>query len=146
MSFPSHGSRPFALVAFVSLSLVVAAETKKPKNSTAPAAMTVTASQPAARKLFEEGIRLAENLRNGEAAAKFAAAVKTEPSFALAHDLYSISTRDPQIEMAEAVRAKTLATGVTPGERLMIQWIAGQKEGDFVRAISAMNDFRAMFP
>src|SRR3974390_281653 len=54
--------------------------------------------------------------------------------------------RDPEEVRACRERAKELAAGASPGERLLIQWIANVQEGNYVAGIAAMNDMLAMFP
>ena len=49
--------------------------------------------------------------------------------------------------MSEArEKAKALAPKLTPGEQLMVAWIAKVQEGDYIGGISAMNDMLEMYP
>jgi tetratricopeptide (TPR) repeat protein len=99
-----------------------------------------------ARSLFEDGLTMAERLRRAEALERFIAATKVDPNFAMAHLFASKITSDPRIERHHAERAKALAHRATKGEQLFIRWLTKSKEGDFIAAIAAMNEFIAMYP
>lgn len=69
-----------------------------------------------------------------------------DPNFALAHAWVAFSSNDPAEVSKERERAKALESGVTPGEKLMIDWIVNVQENNFVAGIAAMNDMLAMYP
>jgi len=87
-----------------------------------------------------------ENLHLERANIGWRAAAKADPEFALAYAWVAFNSRDPQEVSASRQRANTLATHVSPGERLMIQWITNVQEGNFIAGIAAMNDMLAMYP
>src|SRR5438132_5753276 len=131
---------------------VYAKESKDAKVSTHARSLTsskilpVTASSAKARDLFERAMVDYENLHLGRATTGCRAAAKEDPDLALAHAWVAFNSRDPQEVMAERERAKGLLEKVTPGERLMIHWIANVQEGKFIPGIAAMNDMLAMYP
>ena len=108
--------------------------------------LPITTSSPAARKLFQQAMVNMENLRTEWALAGWRAATKRDPNFAQAQILVAYLTQDPAEEMAAMTKAKQLEPRVTPGERLLIQWLSGVREGRYVPAIAAMNDLLAMYP
>ena len=108
--------------------------------------LPITTSSPAARKLFQQAMVNMENLRTEWALAGWRAAVNKDPNFAQAAVLVAYLTQDPAEEMAALTKAKNLASKVTPGERLLIEWLSGVREGRYVPAIAAMNDLLAMYP
>jgi tetratricopeptide (TPR) repeat protein len=74
------------------------------------------------------------------------AATKSDPDFAQALILISRMTTDPAEQQATRKRAKQAASKVSPSERLLIRWLAGAQENNYVPAISAMNDLLAKYP
>jgi len=65
---------------------------------------------------------------------------------ALAQAWIAFNSRNPAEASAARDKAKALRSKVTPGERLMIQWIANVQENNFIVGIAAMNDMLAMYP
>ena len=55
-------------------------------------------------------------------------------------------THDPDEQSNARMRAEQLAARSTPGEKLLIKWLAGVQENNYVPAISAMNDLLAKYP
>jgi tetratricopeptide (TPR) repeat protein len=74
------------------------------------------------------------------------AAVKEDPNLAVAWAWIAFNSSNPQEVSAARDKAKALAPKLTPGEQLMIAWIAKVQEGDFIGGISAMNDLLEMYP
>jgi tetratricopeptide (TPR) repeat protein len=113
-----------------------------PKSATLP----VTTSSPLARKEFEHAMVDLEALRRADALNDLRATVKRDPKFAQAYILISHLTHDPDEQLSARLRAQQLAPRVTPGERLLIRWLSGVQENNYVPAIAAMNDLLAMYP
>ena len=118
------------------------ARSKTSSSNTLP----LSTSSAKARELFQHAMVDYENLHLERATIGWQAAAKEDPNFALAHAWVAFNSRDPQEVIAARQRAKALAEKVTPGERLMIQWIANVQEGNFIPGIAAMNDMLAMYP
>lgn len=108
--------------------------------------MPVTTSSPKARELFDRALTDYENLYLERANIGWRAAVQADPNFALAYVFIAYNSTDPAEANAAREKAKELAPKTTPGERLLIQWITGVKENNFIAGISAMNDMLEMFP
>ena len=108
--------------------------------------LPVTTTSPAARKEFEHAMGDLEKLRRADALEDLRAAVKHDPKFAQACILISQLTHDPDEQVSARSRAEQLAAHATPGERLLIRWISGVQENNYVPAIAAMNDLLAMYP
>ncbi|HLO08202.1 MAG TPA: hypothetical protein VK198_16260, partial [Terriglobales bacterium] len=108
--------------------------------------MPVTTSSPKARDLFDRALTDYENLYLERANIGWRAAVKADPNFAVAYVFIAYNSNDPAEAGAAREKAKLLAPKASPGERLLIQWIAGAKENNFIAAISGMNDLLEMFP
>lgn len=108
--------------------------------------MPVTTSSPKARDLFDRALTDYENLYLERANIGWRAAVQADPNFAVAYVFIAYNSNDPAEASAAREKAKLLAPKASPGERLLIQWIAGAKENNFIAAISAMNDLLEMFP
>jgi len=108
--------------------------------------LPITTSSPAARKLFQKAMVNMEDLRTEWALAGWRAAAKKDPNFAQAEILVAYLTQDPAEEMAALARARELEPRVTPGEKLLIEWLSGVRQSRYVPAIAAMNDLLAMYP
>ena len=108
--------------------------------------LPLTTRSAQARKLFERGMNNLENLRIGPAVNDWRSAAKADPQCALAHLFVAYGTKDPAEERNELGRALKLAASSSEGEKLLVKWFAGTREGNYVQAIAAMNDLLAMFP
>lgn len=108
--------------------------------------LPLTTSSAPARKLFAQAMVNMEDLRIEQALAGWRAAVNKDPNCAQAEILVAYLTQDPAEEMSALTRAQQLQARVTPGEKLLIQWLSGVREGHYVPAIAAMNDLLAMYP
>jgi tetratricopeptide (TPR) repeat protein len=108
--------------------------------------MPVTTSSPKARDLYERAMQDYENMRLERANIGWRAAAEADPNFALAQVWIAFNSRNPEEARAAREKAKALASKVTPGEQLMIQWITNVQENNFIAGISAMNDMLEMYP
>src|SRR6202165_897553 len=108
--------------------------------------MTVTTSSAKARALNEKGMQDYENLYLERCNDDWSAAVKEDPNLAVAWAWIAFNSGNPQEVSDARKKAKALAPKLTPGEQLMIAWIAKVQEGDFIGGISAMNDLLEMYP
>ena len=138
--------RRSALMVVVLCTASLAAATQPGATRAHGKLLPITTSSPAARKLFQQAMVNMENLRTEWALAGWRAATKRDPDFAQAQILVAYLTQDPAEEMAALAKAKQLEAKVTPGERLLIQWLSRVREGQYVPAIAAMNDLLAMYP
>ncbi len=128
---------------------VASARDKADKSSkTKPIAgsMPVTAASAKGRELYQKGMQDYENLYLERCNEDWRAAVKDDPSIAMAWAWIAFNSRNPVEVSTAREKAKSLLPQVTPGEKLMIQWIANVQEGNYIAGISAMNDLLAMFP
>src|SRR6202167_2085213 len=108
--------------------------------------MPVTTASAEARSLYEKGMQDYENLYLERCNDDWRAAVKADPNLAVAWAWIAFNSSDPQEASAAREKAKALAPKLTPGEQLMIEWIAKVQEGDFIGGISAMNDLLELYP
>ena len=115
----------------------------KPSNA---ASMPVTTASAEARSLYEKGMQDYENLYLERCNDDWRAAVKADPNLAVAWAWIAFNSSNPQEVSAAREKAKAIAPNLTPGEQLMIEWIAKVQQGDFIGGISAMNDMLEMFP
>jgi tetratricopeptide (TPR) repeat protein len=137
---------------WITLSLILcaalapAAESHRSKPVAKTATLPVSTVSPAARREFERAMVDLEAVRRADALNDLRGAVKRDPKFAQAYILISHLTHDPDEQVATRARAQQLAPHATGGERLLIRWLAGVQENDYVPAIAAMNDLLAMYP
>lgn len=108
--------------------------------------LPVTTTSARASELYEHGMVNYETLHIDRATADWRQATKADPNFALGYAFVAFSTTDPAEAKAARASAKALMANVTPGEKLVIRWITGVQENDFLSGITAMNDALAMFP
>jgi len=115
-------------------------------KQSATASMPVTTSSAQARALYEKGMQDYEYLYLERCNDDWRAAVKEDPKFAVAWAWLAFNSSNPEEVSAAREKAKALAPKATPGEQLMVAWIAKVQEGDFIGGISAMNDLLEMYP
>ena len=133
------------LIVGVGLAAPIAAHAHHVKQSST-ASMPVTTSSAEARAFYEKGMQDYENLYLERCNDDWRAAVKADPSLAVAWAWIAFNSSNPQEVIAAREKAKTIASKSSQGEQLMIEWIAKVQEGDFIGGISAMNDMLEMFP
>ncbi len=112
----------------------------------ATSSLPVTTSSAQARALYEKGMQDYENLYLDRCNDDWRAAVKADPNLGVAWAWIAFNSSDPKEVSAAREKAKAIAPKATPGEQLMIEWIAKVQEGDFIGGISAMNDMLEMYP
>lgn len=108
--------------------------------------LSVTTSSSEARALYEAGIQTWEVLQIDSALKRWRTAINVDPDFALAHLLLSYCTPDPVEEQGERQKAKFLGKDVTAGERLLITWLSGVRENNYLSGIVAMNELLQQYP
>src|SRR5579864_4738675 len=108
--------------------------------------MPVSTSFPKARELYQKGMEDYENLYLERCNDDWRAAVKEDPSLAVAWAWIAFNSSNPQEINHARAKAKALAPKLTAGEQLMIAWISKVQEGDFIGGITAMNDMLEMYP
>ena len=143
---PRSSMRRLVCAAFVfglcAAAPVYAHHVKKASTTTMP----VTTSSAKARALYEKGMQDYENLYLERCNEDWRAAVKEDPSLALAWAWIAFNSGNPEEVSAARAKAKALVPKLTPGERLMVGWVVNVQEGDFIAGISAMNDMLEMYP
>ena len=108
--------------------------------------LPVTTTSSLARQRFEKGMQDLEYLRRAQAVEDLRSAVKADPNFAEALILISHLSHDPVEQQETSTRAKRLSPRASSSEQLLIKWLAGVQEDDYVPAIAAMNDLLARYP
>ena len=108
--------------------------------------LPVTSLSAKARDLYEKGMEDYENLYLERCNDDWRAAVKEDPSLAVAWAWIAFNSTNPQEVSAARAKAKEFAQKASPGEQLMVAWIAKVQEGDFIGGITAMNDMLEMYP
>lgn len=115
---------------------------KKAETTSLP----VTTSSAKARAFYLKGVQDYENLYLERCNEDWRAAVKEDPTLAIAWAWIAFNSGNPEEVSPARAKAKELAPKTTPGEQLMIAWISKVQEGDFVGGITAMNDMLEMYP
>jgi tetratricopeptide (TPR) repeat protein len=126
--------------------LTAAALAKSAPDQASAVKLPVTTASKAAARAFESGMVEYENHRWNLALRDWNQAIKADPKFAQAYVWICFTTNDPAEEARDRARAKALTHAVTPGEQLLIRWMAGVRENRYVEGIMAMNDMLAMYP
>jgi tetratricopeptide (TPR) repeat protein len=108
--------------------------------------LPVTTSSARARELYDKGMVDYENLYLERCNDDWRAAVKEDPSLAVAWAWIAFNSSNPQEVSDARAKAKALASKITPGEQLMVSWISKVQEGDYLGGITAMNDMLEMYP
>ncbi|HEY2859294.1 MAG TPA: hypothetical protein VGJ21_12815 [Terracidiphilus sp.] len=134
------------LIAFFLLASLAFGKDKSSKPKPVTGSMPVTATSAKGRELYQKGMEDYENLYLERCNENWRAAVKEDPGVAVAWAWIAFNSRNPAEVSAAREKAKALLPQVTPGEKLMIQWISNVQEGNYIAGIEAMNDMLAMFP
>jgi tetratricopeptide (TPR) repeat protein len=108
--------------------------------------MEVTSSSVKARDLYERAMEDYENYYLERANIGWRAALEADPNLALAHAWLSFNSQNVTEAASSREKAKALEGKVTPGEKLMIEWITQVEQNNFLPGISAMNDLLEMYP
>lgn len=108
--------------------------------------LPVTTSSAAARKRFDRAMEDLECLRQSQAVEGLQQAVKLDPKFTQAWIMLAHISHDPEEQQSARSHAKQTAAHATFGEGLLVRWLAGVQEDDYVPAIAAMNDLLSRFP
>src|ERR1700688_3118600 len=136
-----------SLVLFVSAGVCFAAPVYAHHlKQAATTSMPVTTSSAQAKALYEKGMQDYENLYLERCNDDWRAAVKADPNLAVAWAWIAFNSSNPQEVNSAREKAKAVASKATPGEQLMVAWVAKVQEGDFIGGISAMNDMLEMYP
>jgi tetratricopeptide (TPR) repeat protein len=133
----------------LSCSFLFADGKAKPKSSSEVGQgdqLPVTTSSPRARTDFEAAMQDFEQYRLNESLQFLRAATKSDPNFAQAFIMIAKISKDPAEQTQARQRAKQLASQVSSGEQLLICWLAGVQEDNYLPAIAAMNDLLAKYP
>src|SRR5215468_5113829 len=134
------------LCAFFVLACAAFAKDKSSKVKSATGTMPVTATSVKGRELYQKGMEDYENLYLERCNEDWRAAVKEDPSVAVAWAWIAFNSRNPAEVRAAREKAKALLPQVTPGERLMIQWISNVQEGNYMACAPALNDLVCKIP
>lgn len=108
--------------------------------------MPITTSSAKARELYEKGIEDYENLYLERCNDDWRAAVKEDPNLAVAWIALAMNSSNPDEVSAARAKAKAITPRLTPGEQLMVAWLAKSQEGDYIGGITAMNDMLELYP
>lgn len=134
---------PAAVVCF---GICTSALPTRAADNLSPATLPVTTRSEAAARYFETAMVHYENHRWNFALRDWNEAIRLDPNLAQAYVWICLTTTDPAEEARDRALAKSLIQQVSPGEQLLIRWMAGVHENRYVEGIMAMNDMLAMFP
>ena len=118
------------LVPVCAAALAQTAHPRAPKKVHGPQMLPLTTTSEGARLRYESAMEALENLRRSEAVDELRAVVKRDPKCAQCWIMLSHLTHDPDEEVNARTRAEQLAPHATPGERLLIRWLAGVQENN----------------
>jgi tetratricopeptide (TPR) repeat protein len=108
--------------------------------------LPITTTSARARELYVKGMADYENLYLERCNDEWRAAVKEDPKLAVAWAWIAFNSGNPEEVSAARAKAREFAPKATPGEQLMVAWVAKVQEGDFLGGITAMNDMLEMYP
>ena len=117
-----------------------------PKSASKPALLPVSTSSTAARRDFEKAMRSFEQYRLTETLQNLKAATQADPKFAQAYILIAKVSKDPDEQQKACQKAQQFAAESSPGEQLLVRWLASAQENNYLPAIAAMNDLLEKYP
>jgi tetratricopeptide (TPR) repeat protein len=138
--------RRLSLPLLLVTALLTATAESKPAAKEKDQHFPVTTSSKAAARYFETGMVHFENHRWNFALRDWREALELDPKFALAYTWICFTTTDPAEESKDRAAAEALIDSVTPAEQLMVRWMAGVHENNYIQGIQAMNDLAQMYP
>lgn len=131
------------LVAMSLLFGAAAAAQSDPETATLP----LSTNSPQVHKLLQQawdlGLDEVEQAKQVEILRKV---VKTDPGFAMGHELLAQSSLDPAEQVREQKKAFALRTKASPGEQLVIEWYQDAADHKLISAITEMNDVLSRYP
>jgi len=136
----------FVSIVTIGVTMNASAMLADPASDATSLKLPATTSSPAAAGHFESAMVHYENHKWNVALDEWNQAIKQDPNFAQAYVWICFTTGDPTEEARDRAKAEALINKVTPGEQLLIRWLAGVRENRYVEGIMAMNDLLAMFP
>src|ERR1700730_3729403 len=96
------------------------------------ASLPITTLSAQARSLYEKGMQDYENLYLERCNDDWRAAVKEDPNLAVAWAWIAFNSSNPEEVSAAREKAKAAAPQASPGEQLMVEWVAKGREGEFI--------------
>ncbi|WP_041855431.1 tetratricopeptide repeat protein [Candidatus Korobacter versatilis] len=134
------------LMCYAVLAAPCAFATGSGQEATPEKDIPLTTSSDVARRAFQGGLENIENQQSKRAHVDFRSAVRADSNFALAHLFLAYDNGNPAEEKAELQKARTLAANASKPEQMLVEWMAGSREGKMVPAISALNDVTSAYP
>lgn len=136
----------WGLMVILALAPTPATRRHPPHKSSKRVAPALATSTTEGGRLFEAGLTAFENEHPQLALQDWRRSAQIDPRPALVHLFISLATTDRQEQRIERRRAQALASRATKRERLLVKWLSGVEEGNYVSAIAAMNDLLASYP
>lgn len=131
------------LIIAVLVSAAVAAE----KDDRQTAVLPLTTNSPKVHRLLDRAWVLAiDNVEQAKAIDVLRSVVKSDPGFAMGHELLAQSSLDPAEQVTEQKRAFAARSHASPGERMVIEWFQDAADNKLLTAITKMNDVLTLYP
>jgi tetratricopeptide (TPR) repeat protein len=109
-------------------------------------AIPVSTRSVEARKFAELSMDKYENVLLHDAVVQAQHATEKDPNFALGYALLSFASRTGIPNGAALERAKVLLPHAPADEQLLVRWMTGIQDGNFLPAIASMNDLLKRYP
>jgi tetratricopeptide (TPR) repeat protein len=106
----------------------------------------VSTKSQEARKLYDEGLALFDNIRFHDARQKFQQAVAKDPDFAMAHYQLALSSPSNKETVAHTKQAVALADKASEGERLAILSLQAGLDGDPAKSLEYSKEAVQKYP
>jgi tetratricopeptide (TPR) repeat protein len=109
-------------------------------------AIPLSTSSADARRFVELAMDKYENVLLNDSTVLAQHATEKDRQFALGYAMLSFAARRGTPDPQALARAKQLLPQASPDERLLVRWMTGVQESDFLPAISSMNDLISRYP
>ena len=131
------------LIATILMSAAVAAA----QGDGPTAVLPLTTKSPKVHSLLDQAWVLAiDNVEQAKAISVLRRVVKSDPRFAMGHELLAQSSLDPAEQVREQKRAFVTRSHASPGERMVIEWFQNAADNKLLTAITRMNDVLTLYP
>ena len=129
------------------LTILMSAAVAAAQGDAQMAVLPLTTNSPKVHRLLDRAWVLAiDNVEQAKAIDVLRRVVKSDPGFAMGHELLAQSSLDPAEQVSEQKRAFANRNHASLGERMVIEWFQNAADNKLLAAITKMNDVLSLYP
>ncbi len=137
----------FRIKALLIATVLMSAAVAQAQADAHTAILPLTTKSPKVHTLLDRAWVLAiDNVEQAKAIGVLRRVVKSDPGFAIGHELLAESSLDPAEQVSEQRKAFAARNHASPGERMVIEWFQNAADNNLLAAITKMNDVLTLYP